>query len=336
MERTGREVRLAARPRGVPVAGDFEIAEVVVADPAEGEVLVRNAYLSVDPYMRARMNEARSYAASYVVGEPMYGGAVGRVEVSRNPSFAEGDWVLHTSGWREWALLDGTGMRILDPSVAPVTTALGVLGMPGFTAWYGLFRIGAAREGETVFVSGAAGAVGSAVGQMAKIVGCRVIGSAGSQEKLDWTRELGFDEVFSYREQSPRRALRELAPDGIDVYFDNVGGEHLEAAIGALREHGRVVACGSIATYNDSEAAPGPTNLFMVVTKRLRLQGFIISDHYDRFSEFSEQASAWVREGRLRYRETFVEGIENAPDAFLGLLRGENIGKMLVKVGPGG
>lgn len=334
MERIGREVRLAARPRGVPVAGDFEIAEVAVPDPAEGEVLVRNAYLSVDPYMRARMNEARSYAASYVVGEPMYGGAVGRVEVSRNPRFAEGDWVLHSSGWREWALLDGTGMRAVDPSLAPVTTALGVLGMPGFTAWYGLFEIGSAHDGETVFVSGAAGAVGSAVGQMAKIAGCRVIGSAGSQEKLDWARELGFDEVFSYREQSPRSALRELAPDGIDVYFDNVGGETLEAAIGALREHGRVVACGSIATYNDTEAAPGPRNMFMVVTKRLRLQGFIISDHYDRFREFHDQASEWVREGRLRYRETVVEGIENAPEAFVGLLRGDNVGKMLVHVGP--
>jgi len=191
------------------------------------------------------------------------------------------------------------------------------------------------RAGETVFVSAAAGAVGSAAGQMAKIAGCRIIGSAGSPEKLEWARELGFDHVFTYREQGAREALRELAPDGIDIYFDNVGGETLEAGIGALRERGRVVACGSIATYNDTAAAPGPRNMFLFVTKRLRLQGFIISDHYDRFREFYEQAAGWVADGRLRYRETVVEGIENAPEAFLGLLRGDNIGKMLVAVGPG-
>jgi NADPH-dependent curcumin reductase CurA len=334
VERLGREVRLAARPQGVPVADDFEIAEVDVPDPADGEVLVRNAYVSVDPYMRSRMSDARSYAASYVVGEPMFGGAVGRVEMSRSERFAEGDWVLHGLGWREWALLDGTGMRTIDPAVAPVTTALGVLGMPGFTAWYGLFEIGAPRDGEIVFVSAAAGAVGSAAGQMARIAGCRVIGSAGSPEKLEWLRGLGFEGVFSYREQGVREALRELAPDGIDIYFDNVGGKSLEAAIGALRDFGRVVACGSIASYNDTEPAPGPRNLFQVVTKRLRLQGYIISDHYDRFREFHDQAGGWVADGRLRYRETVVEGIENAPAAFVGLLQGGNIGKMLVKVGP--
>ncbi len=329
-------MRLAARPRGVPVESDFELAEVAVPEPSEGELLVRNAYLSVDPYMRARMNEARSYAASYVVGEPMWGGAVGQVESSRNPGFAEGDWVLHGLGWREWSLLDGSGVRKLDPSLAPVTTALGVLGLTGFTAWYGLFEIGAVREGETVFVSGAAGSVGSAAGQLAKIAGCRVIGSAGTPDKVAWARELGFDAVFSHREQRARQALRELAPDGIDVYFDNVGGETLEAAIGALRDYGRVVACGSIANYNETDAPPGPRNMFMVVTKRLRVQGFIVSDHYDRFREFHEQAAGWVADGRLRYRETVVEGIESAPAAFVGLFRGENTGKMLVRVGPAG
>jgi hypothetical protein len=226
-----------------------------------------------------------------------------------------------------------TGWR-LDPQAAPVSTALGVLGMPGFTAWHGMFRLGRPQEGETVLVSGAAGAVGSAAGQMAAIAGCRVIGSAGSVEKLAWLRELGFDDVFNYREQSPREALAELAPDGIDIYFDNVGGDHLEAAIGSLRTHGRVVACGSISRYNDAEPSPGPRNMFLVVTKRLRIEGFIIRDHYDRFGEFVAEASEWVRDGRLRYRETVVDGIENAPKAFLGLLRGENIGKMLVKVGP--
>ena len=253
---------------------------------------------------------------------------------SRNAKYAEGDWVLHQLGWREWALSDGATLRRLDPEVAPVSTSLGVLGMPGFTAWYGLFVLGLPQEGNTVFVSGAAGAVGSAVGQMAAIAGCRVIGSAGSEEKLAWLRELGFHAVFNYREQSAREALKEHAPDGIDIYFDNVGGDHLEAAIGALRTYGRVVACGSIARYNDLEPSPGPRNMFLVVTKRLRIEGFIISDHFDRFGEFVRSATEWVREGRLRYRETVVDGIENAPKAFLGLFGGENIGKMLVRVGP--
>ena len=334
MDGVAREIRLVARPQGFPDEDLFEVAETSIPDPADGQVLIRNAYFSVDPYMRPRMNDVRSYVAPFTLGEAMTGGAVGRVASSQNPRYAEGDWVLHPLGWREWALSDGSALRKLDPAVAPISTALGVLGMPGFTAWYGLHELGTPAEGETVFVSGAAGAVGSAAGQMARIAGCRVIGSAGSAEKLEWLRELGFDDVFDYTEQSPRHALAELAPDGIDVYFDNVGGDHLECAIGALRTHGRIVACGSISRYNDAEPAPGPRNMFLVVTKRLRIHGYIISDHYERFGEFVEQAATWVGEGRLRYRETVVEGIENAPKAFLGLLRGENIGKMLVKVGP--
>jgi NADPH-dependent curcumin reductase CurA len=334
MEGVSREIRLVARPQGFPDEALFEVAETSIPDPADGQVLIRNSYFSVDPYMRPRMNDVRSYVAPFTLGEAMTGGAVGRVMASRNERYAEGDWVLHQLGWREWALSDGAALRRLDPTVAPVSTSLGVLGMPGFTAWYGLFVLGRPEAGETVFVSGAAGAVGSAAGQMARIAGCRVIGSAGSEEKLAWLRELGFDAVFNYREQTPRDALRELAPDGLGIYFDNVGGDHLEAAIGALRTYGRVVACGSIARYNDAEPLPGPRNLFMVVTKRLRIQGFIITDHFERFGEFAREATTWVREGRLRYRETVVDGIENAPKAFLGLLRGENIGKMLVKVGP--
>ena len=336
MEGMSREIRLVARPVGFPGEDLFEIAETAIPDPGEGQLLVRNAYFSVDPYMRPRMNDVRSYVAPFTLGEAMTGGAVGRVAVSRNPAFEEGQWVLHPLGWREWALSDGSGMRRIDAGAAPVSTALGVLGMPGFTAYYGLFELGGPKEGETVFVSGAAGAVGSAAGQMAKIAGCRVIGSAGSNDKLAWLRELGFDDAFNYRERRARDALAEAAPEGIDIYFDNVGGEHLEAAIGRMRTNGRVVMCGSISRYNDAEPAPGPSNLFMVVTKRLRLQGYIISDHFDRFSSFYQQAQEWVRDGRLRYRETVIEGIENAPGAFLGLLRGENIGKMLVKVGPSG
>jgi len=334
MNGVSREIRLVARPAGFPGEDLFEVAATPIPDPADGQLLVRNAYFSVDPYMRPRMNDVRSYVAPFTLGEAMTGGAVGRVAVSRNAAFSEGDWVLHSLGWREWALSDGSAMRRIDPSTAPVSTALGVLGMPGFTAHYGLFELGRPKEGETVFVSGAAGAVGSTAGQMAKIAGCRVVGSAGSEEKLAWLDELGFDAAFNYRERSAREELAELAPDGIDIYFDNVGGDHLEAAIGALRTHGRIVACGSISRYNDVEPAPGPRNMFMVVTKRISIQGYIISDHFDRFGDFHAQAQEWFRDGRLRYRETVIEGIENAPSAFLGLLRGENIGKMLVKVGP--
>jgi NADPH-dependent curcumin reductase CurA len=334
MEGVSREIRLVARPRGVPDENLFEIAETPISEPGEGQLLVRNAYFSVDPYMRPRMNDVRSYVSPFTLGEAMTGGAVGRVAASQHPRFAKGDWVVHSLGWREWALSDGSGMRAVDTSSAPVSTFLGVLGMPGFTAYHGLFEIGQPKEGEVVFVSGAAGAVGSAAGQMAKIAGCRVIGCAGSPEKVAWLRELGFDYAFDYREQPVRKALAEAAPDGIDIYFDNVAGDSLEAAIGALRPHGRIVACGSISRYNDVEASAGPRNLFMVVTKRLRMQGYIISDHYDRFPEYFTRAEAWVRDGRLRYRETVIEGIENAPRAFLGLFSGENVGKMLVKVGP--
>jgi NADPH-dependent curcumin reductase CurA len=334
MEGVSREIRLVARPRGFPDEELFELAETPISDPGEGQLLVRNAYFSVDPYMRPRMNDVRSYVAPFTLGEALSGGAIGRVAASRNERFPEGQWVVHNAGWREWALSDGHGVRAVDTSSAPVSAFLGVLGMPGFTAYHGLFEIGKPKEGETVFVSGAAGAVGSAAGQMAKIAGCRVIGCAGSPEKVAWLRELGFDHAFDYREQPVRKALAEGAPDGIDIYFDNVGGDSLEAAIGALRPHGRVVACGSISRYNDVEASAGPRNMFMVVTKRLLLQGYIITDHYAGFPEFLRLAEEWVRDGKLRYRETVIEGIENAPRAFLGLLRGENVGKMLVKVGP--
>ncbi len=329
-----REIRLVARPQGFPGEDLFELAETPIPEPGEGQLLVRNAYFSVDPYMRPRMNDVRSYVAPFTLGAPMAGGAVGRVERSRIDRYAEGDWVVHGLGWREWALSDGSGMRKVDSTVAPVSSFLGVLGMPGLTAYYGLFELGRPQEGEIVFVSGAAGAVGSAAGQMAKIAGCRVVGSAGSTAKIEWLGELGFDAAFDYRERPVREALAEVAPEGIDVYFDNVGGDHLEAAIGALHTYGRVVACGSVSRYNDVEPSPGPRNMFMVVTKRLRIQGYIINDHWDRFPEFFERATEWVREGRLRHRETVVDGIDNAPRAFLGLLRGENIGKMLVKVGP--
>jgi NADPH-dependent curcumin reductase CurA len=336
MEGVSREICLAARPSGFPEEALFEVVERPIPDPGDGQVLIRNTFFSVDPYMRPRMNDVRSYVAPYTLGEPMSGGAVGRVVASRHEAVEEGAWVVHGLGWREWALSDGATVRKIDTGIAPPSTALGVLGMPGFTAFHGLFEIGNPKPGETVFVSGAAGAVGSAAGQMAKIAGCRVVGSAGSPEKLEWLLELGFDAAFDYRREHVREALAAAAPDGIDVYFDNVGGDQLEAAIGALHNRGRIVACGSIARYNDAEPTAGPRNLFMVVTKRLLMQGFIINDHYGEFPQFLAAATEWFRDGRLRYRETLVEGIENAPRAFLGLLRGENIGKMLVKVGPDG
>jgi NADPH-dependent curcumin reductase CurA len=324
-----REIHLAARPHGAPRPEDFALVEVDVPDPGEGEVLIRNAYISVDPYMRARMNEVESYAASYRVGEVMWGGAVGQVVASRNERFAEGTWVSHGLGWRELSLSDGRGLVPVDPALAPVSAALGVLGLTGFTAHYGLLEIGRPQEGETVFVSGAAGAVGSVAGQIAKLKGCRVIGCAGSAEKVVWLEELGFDVAWDYHDAETRELLR----DGIDVYFDNVGGSTLEAAIGALRTNGRIVACGSISGYNATEPRPGPRNLFMVVTKRLLMQGFIISDHYDRHGAFLADMGAWLRDGKIRYRETIVDGIENAPAAFMGMLEGENVGKMLVRVG---
>ena len=329
-----REIRLVARPRGAPVGSDFELAEIEVPDPGDGEIVIRNAYLSVDPYMRGRMNDVKSYVPPFALGEPMTGGAVGQVIASRNERFAEGSWVVHDLGWREVALSEGRGARVVDPERAPLSTTLGVLGMPGLTAYVGVVDIGEVRDGDMVFVSGAAGAVGSVAAQIAKLRGARVVGSAGSPEKVAWLRELGLDAVFDYHEASTRDALREHAPDGIDVYFDNVGGETLEAAIGAMRLHGRIVACGSISRYNATEALPGPRNMFLVVTKRLRMQGFIVFDHYDRFPAFLAEVAPAVADGSIRYRETIVDGIERAPEAFIGLLEGANVGKMLVRVGP--
>ena len=324
-----REIHLAARPFGVPQATDFALVEVDVPEPADGQLLIRNAFVSVDPYMRGRMNDARSYLPPFQLGEPLTGGAVGQVVASRHDRFEEGSWVTHGLGWRELALSDGRGLAGFDPELAPVSTALGVLGMPGLTAYVGLLDIGRMQAGETVFVSGAAGAVGSAVGQIARLKGCRVIGSAGSPEKVAWLRELGFDEAFDYREVPFREALRE----GIDLYFDNVGGPTLEAALAALRERGRVVACGAVSQYNATEMPAGPRNLFLLVTKRLRMEGFIVSDHDDRRPAFLAEVGPWVRDGSVQYRETVVDGIENAPAALIGLLAGENVGKMLVRVG---
>ena len=324
-----REIVLAARPQGVPKESDFLVREARDAEPAAGEVRVRNVLVSVDPYMRSRMAGVRTYVDPYDVGAPIDGGAVGRVLESRHEGLAPGDWVLSSLGWREEGVVDGARVRKLDPEVAPPSTALGVLGMPGLTAWVGLVDIARVAEGETIYVSGAAGAVGSVAAQIARQKGLRVIGSAGSEEKVDWLRSLGV-EAFDYRETPVRDALA----DGIDVCFDNVGGEQLEAAIGALRPFGRVAACGAISRYNDERAQPGPRNIALVVSNRLRIEGFIVLDHFQRLPAFLAEVGPWVRDGAVQYRETIVDGLEQVPSAFAGLFTGANIGKMLVRLGP--
>jgi NADPH-dependent curcumin reductase CurA len=329
-----REIRLAARPVGFPKDSDFELAETPIPSPGDGEILVRNVYVSVDPYMRSRMNDTKSYVPSFQIGEPMTGGAVGQVLESNSDAVAAGDWVNTLMGWREYYVADGSAVMKIDPGLAPVSKALGVLGLTGWTAYVGLLDLGQPKEGETVFVSAACGAVGSIVGQIAKLKGCRVVGSAGSAEKVAKARsDFGYDEAFNYKEETPAAALDRLCPDGIDIYFENVGGDHLEAALPRMNTFGRVALCGLISQYNDTEMRPGPS-FGHILTNRLTVRGFIISDHFDRLPDFLREMGGWVREGKITDEETVVEGIENAPRAFMGLLKGENRGKMLVKVGP--
>ncbi|MBZ6091202.1 MULTISPECIES: NADP-dependent oxidoreductase [Streptomyces] len=329
-----RAWHLVTRPVGWPKPEDFALVEAEVPTPRDGQVLVRNLYVSVDPYMRGRMSAAKSYADPYELNKPMLGGAVGEVVASRAEGFAVGDHVLHSFGWREYAALDAKNAVKVDPDAAPLSTYLGVLGMTGLTAYVGLLRTASFQEGDTVFVSGAAGAVGSQVGQLAKLKGAsRVIGSAGSDEKVGLlVDEYGFDAAFNYKDGPVSKQLRAAAPDGIDVYFDNVGGEHLEAAIGSLNLNGRIAICGAISVYNNTEPAPGPKNLARLIQTRGRIEGFLVGDHYDLQPQFVEEVGPWVASGALKYRETVVEGIENNLEAFLGVLRGDNTGKMIVKI----
>nr|WSX52007.1 NADP-dependent oxidoreductase [Streptomyces sp. NBC_00974] len=328
-----REWHLVRRPQGWPVAEDFALREAPVnAEPAAGRILVRNLHMSVDPYMRGRMNDAKSYVPPFQLDQPMQGGAVGEIVASAAEGFAVGDHVLHPLGWREYAELDAAHATKVDASLAPLSAYLGVLGMPGLTAYAGLFEVASFKEGDSVFVSGAAGAVGGLVGQFAKIKGAsRVIGSAGSDEKVTLlTEKYGFDTAFNYKNAPVAEQLPKAAPDGIDVYFDNVGGDHLEAAITSLNAFGRATLCGAIAHYNDTEAAPGPRNLMNVIGKRLRLQGILVNDHAALQPQFVQDVAGWLRSGQLVADETVVEGVENATEAFLGMLRGENTGKMIV------
>ncbi len=327
-----REIHLAARPSGEPTLDNFRVVETELADPGQGQVLVRNTFLSVDPYMRGRMNDVKSYVPPFQVGEVLDGGAVGEVIASGDESIPVGTTVLHQAGWREHSLLSAKAVRTVDASQVSASAYLGVLGMPGLTAYVGLTRIAAFQEGDAVLVSGAAGAVGSLVGQMARLLGAgKVVGSAGSDDKVSWlTDDLGFTAAVNYKSGPIGRLLAEHGP--FDVYFDNVGGDHLEAAISHLNPFGRVAACGAIASYNDERPSPGPRNLAMIVSKRLTLRGFIVSDHSDLAGEFYARVTGWVAAGELTFRETVVDGLEQTPQAFLDLLSGGNTGKMVIRL----
>jgi hypothetical protein len=331
-----REIRLKQRPVGVPKEGDFELVTVPLREPREGEVLVQNIFMSVDPYMRGRMSERESYIPPFPLGKALEGGCVGHVVRSVGGRFREGDLVLSMLGWREYYLSDGTGLIGIDPSLAPIQTYLGTLGMPGLTAYVGLLDLGQPQEGDTVFVSAASGAVGAIVCQIAKIKGCRVVGSAGSDAKVTWLlEEAGVDAAFNYKKVGDLSAEVAKHCEGVDIYFDNVGGPHLVAALDQMKPCGRVVLCGMISQYNITRPPRGPGNLILAIIKRLTLRGFIVTDHLHRQQDFLSDMSRWIAEGRIAWKETIVEGIGSAPRAFLGLFSGDNVGKMLVKLGPG-
>lgn len=329
-----RAVSLKNRPIGTPTPDDFQLTEVELPEPGAGEVLVENVCMSVDPYMRGRMWDRKSYVPPFQIGETLTGGAIGRVTRSNDPNLPVGDHVQSSFGWREAFVAPGAQLRRLGNLEAPPSAYLGVLGMPGMTAYAGLLEVGALQDGETVFVSGAAGAVGSAVGQIARIKGCRVIGSAGGAEKTTHlTEDLGFDHAIDYREGNLLRQLQAAAPDGIDVYFDNVGGDHLQAAIMCMRPNGRIPLCGMISQYNATAPVPGPNNLAMAIGLGLTLRGFIVSNFEHLRADFARDMAAWITSGELHYRETTFEGIERAGEAFIGLFTGVNTGKMIVNLG---
>ena len=328
-----REVRLAARPKGLPRVSDFAFATVDVAAPGDGQVQVRNLYMSVDPYMRGRMYDRPSYVPPFQIGEALQGGAVGEVVASSAAGLQPGDLVSSMFGWREAFTAPASAVQKIDAQGIAPQAFLGAAGMPGMTAWAGLTQVAGVKAGETVFVSAAAGAVGQVVCQIAKLKGATVVGSAGGEEKCAWVREIGADAVIDYKaEPDLTAALSRAAPKGIDVYFENVGGEHLVAALNVARPFARFAFCGMISAYNDVEPTPGPTNMAMIVGKRLRLQGFIVSDFFNRQSEFLAEMTGWIAEGKVRWRETVDEGLDAAPGAFLKLFAGENVGKMLVKL----
>lgn len=331
-----KEIRLKARPVGMPKLSDFEVATRDIGAIGAGEVLVRNSWMSVDPYMRGRMMDRESYVPPFQIGGVLEGGAVGQVVQSNDPALKVGDHVQSMMGWREYATGKAAAFQKIDPTLGPIEAYLGVLGMPGMTAYAGLFRIGELKDGETVFVSAASGAVGSVVCQLAKAHGCYVVGSAGSDEKCDWlVKTAGIDKAINYKTCGDlNKAVAAAFPKGIDVYFENVGGAHLEAAINSMRPFGRMALCGMISQYNDTTPAPGPSNIIQAVGKSLKMQGFIVSNHFDLAPSFYAEMGKLIKAGKMHWEETVEDGIEHAPDAFLKLFTGGNLGKMLVKIGP--
>ncbi|KUO94893.1 NADP-dependent oxidoreductase [Ferroacidibacillus organovorans] len=329
-----RQVIFVKRPEGLPKMDSFAWREEAIPTPGEGEVVVRTVYLSVDPYMRGRMNDTKSYVPPFALGEVLQGGVVGRVVASRHNAFAEGDMVLGMLGWQDYSRVNGKHLRKLDPSLAPKSLALGVLGMPGLTAYCGLLKIGEPKAGETVVVSGAAGAVGMIAGQIAKLKGCRVVGIAGSDEKTQYLKdECGFDETINYKtESSMREALRNVCKDGVDIYFDNVGGSLSDDVMQRINKGARIILCGQIAEYNLEKPDLGPRPQTLLLIRSALMKGFIVSDYAHCHDEAIHDLAIWYREGRIKNRETIVHGLEHAVDAFLGLFRGDNIGKQLVQV----
>lgn len=334
----GKRIVLASRAIGEPKPSDFRVEEYPLPAPGEGQVLLRTIWLSLDPYMRGRMSDAASYAAPVQIGQVMEGGTVSEVIASNNATFKTGDIVLSRAGWQTHAVSDGTGLSKIDPKLAPTSTAVGVLGMPGMTAYFGLLDIGRPQPGETVVVAAASGAVGSAVGQIAKIKGARAIGIAGGNEKCDYVKgELGFDDCLDHRDPNLAIKLKDACPKGVDVYFENVGGAVFDAVFPLLNVFARIPVCGLIAHYNDTEPrAPKWASSLMraTLTKRLTFRGFIVTDFAARQAEFSRDMSQWVREGKVKYKEFVTDGLDRAPDAFIGLLKGANFGKQLVRVSP--
>lgn len=329
-----RQIVLKTRPEGLPTAANFQLVEETLSPITDGEFLVQNEWMSVDPYMRGRMNDSKSYVPPFQIGKPLEGGCVGKVIESQHAKFEVGDYVLGNFGWREKWKSSGKDVAKVDPELAEPQTYLSVLGMTGMTAWAGLTRVAKLEPGSTVFVSAASGAVGSVVCQIAKAMNCRVIGSAGKATKIAWLREQAHvDEVFNYHDADDlSKALGERVPKGIDVYFDNVGGKHLEAAIDHMNIHGVIVSCGMISTYNETEPVAAPRNLFKIIGKRIRMEGMLVFDFQDQRDEFINDMSGWIKSGAIVWEETIAEGLENASAAFIGLFKGDNIGKSLVRL----
>jgi NADPH-dependent curcumin reductase CurA len=333
-ETKNTQIRLASRPSGWVTEDNFTVTDEAVAELENGQLLVRNIFMSVDPYMRGRMNDRKSYIPAFQIGEVLQATVVGQVVDSRNAGYAEGEYVTGMLGWENYSVSDGTQLRKVSADAMPLSYHLGVLGMPGMTAYIGLFTIADTKPDDHVFVSAASGAVGSVVGQLAKIHGCRVSGCAGSDDKVALlTESLGYDAAFNYRNsESLPTSINEVCPQGIDVNFENVGGEIFEAALWSMRDFGRIAMCGMISNYNDAQLQPGPRGMMSIIARRLTVRGFIVTDHPDACQEYAAKASAWLAEGKLIYNETIAEGIENAPTAFIDMLNGRNTGKQIVQL----